>query len=349
MDAMPAFQTLLTKLRDTTSLSPVQPQLLSPLATSPAGALQAIAWSDLFEHAPDIATRAAAMAVPGVAKARNLLVSMLASKPLVALDDAGQLEQQPAWLQSSASGVSPQHRMAWTIDDLIFYGVSLWALNRDAAGDIVDAVRWPIDQWEIDADGRILVAGTPASADSVCLFTAFGEGLLTHAGRTLKGAQLLEDAWVRRANDPIPVIDLHMTHEDALSDADAAELAKTWDIARRKGATAVTPAGIEARALGQVSPDLFVQGRNASRLDLAGFFNLPAALLDASLSTASLTYSTQEGRANELATLSLPYWTDPIASRLSLDDIVPAGQRVRFDLQELHALPVNPTGTPTGD
>lgn len=348
---MPAFDTLLQKLRHSTSLGqPAQQQLLSPLATPTAGALQKIVWSDIFDHAPDIATRAEAMAVPAVAKARNLLVTLLADRPLVALDRDGELDEQPAWLQTSATGVSPQHRMAWTVDDLIFAGVSLWMLDRDDAGAIRDAVRWPLDQWEIDADARIIVAGQPVTDPRSCiLFTAFGEGLLDYATRTLKGATLLETAWVRRANDPIPVIDLHMTHEDAMDDDDAAELAAAWDTARRTGATAVTPAGIEARALGQVSPDLFVQGRNASRLDIAGFFNLPAQLLDASLSTASLTYSTQEGRANELAQLALPFWTSPIASRLSLDDVVPAGVRVRFDLSDLHLLPVNPTGTPTED
>lgn len=352
---MPAFDALLQRLRSTTSLDPVapnvaQPQLLSPLATSPKGALQHIAFHDVFEHAPEIATRADAMAVPAVAKARNLLVSLIAGKPLVALDDAGQLDEQPAWLQDAGAGVSPQHRMAWTLDDLVFAGTSLWVLDRTEAGaPIQQAVRWPIDQWELDKDARVLVSGQPVASHQIILFTSFGESLLTNAARTMKGATLLETAWVRRANDPIPVVDLHMTHEDAISDEDAKELAEAWDTARRTGATAVTPAGIDARVLGQVSPDLFVQGRNATRLDIAGFFNLPAQLLDASLSTASLTYSTQEGRSNELATMGLPYWTDPITSRLSLDDITPAGTRIRFDLSELHALPVNPTGTPAED
>lgn len=348
---MPALQTLMTRFRESTSLgAPSTPQMmLSPWAPSAAGNLHTIVWSDIFDQAPKFATRGEAIAVPAVAKGRNILVSLIAPRPLIALDTNGRLERQPAWLHTTSTGVSPQHRMAWTIDDLIFHGVSLWTLERDDDGQIVDAMRWPIDQWEIDDDGRILVTGTPAAASDVCLFTSFGEGLLTNAGRSLQGATLLEAAWVRRANDPIPVVDLHMTVEDALSDEDAKELAQTWDAARRNGATAVTPAGIEARALGQVSPDLFVQGRNASRLDLAGFFNLPAQLLDASLSTSSLTYSTQEGRSNELATISLPYWTDAIAARLSLPDMTPEGVRIRFDLTDLHTPTVNATGTPTED
>jgi phage portal protein BeeE len=71
--------------------------------------------------------------------------------------------------------------------------------------------------------------------------------------------------------------------------------------------------------------------------------------MDASLSTASLTYSTQEGQRNEFADFTLPYWLEPIQQRLSLDDVVPSGQRVRFDLTDLYTTTPSPTGTITED
>jgi hypothetical protein len=64
--------------------------------------------------------------------------------------------------------------------------------------------------------------------------------------------------------------------------------------------------------------------------------------MDASLSTASLTYSTQEGQRNEFADFTVPYWTEPIQHRLSLDDVLPQGQRIRFDLSDLYTNPQNP-------
>ena len=40
---------------------------------------------------------------------------------------------------------------------------------------------------------------------------------------------------------------------------------------------------------------------------------------------------------------------DPAGVLAEWHTTLPAGTRIRFDLQELHALPSNPTGTPTGD
>ncbi len=71
--------------------------------------------------------------------------------------------------------------------------------------------------------------------------------------------------------------------------------------------------------------------------------------MDASLSTASLTYSTQEGQRNEFADFTLPYWMEPIQQRLSLDDVVPSGIRIRFDMSDLFTTTPSPTSPPAED
>jgi phage portal protein BeeE len=91
---------------------------------------------------------------------------------------------------------------------------------------------------------------------------------------------------------------------------------------------------------------MFIEGRNASRIDIANFFALPASLIDGSLSTASLTYSTQEGRRNEVYDYSIPYWCRPIEDRLSQDDVTPSGTSIKFDFSSLLTTvqaPVNTT------
>jgi phage portal protein BeeE len=86
---------------------------------------------------------------------------------------------------------------------------------------------------------------------------------------------------------------------------------------------------------GQADAVLFIEGRNSSRLDIAAFFNLPGAILDATTATASLTYVTQEGTRTSVYDLTLPYWVRPIESRLSQDDVCAAGQSIRFDFSSL--------------
>lgn len=322
--------------------------IVSPWQT---GQLSQIVWSDIFGTEANIISRAEAMTIPAVAKARQILVSTIAKYPLVAYDANGAVNPSHKWLQATDGDVSPWHRMAWTIDDLMFYGWSLWGVERDAAGDIIKADRCPIERWEIDPNGNILIDNIAAEDGSVILIPAPFEGLLKVGSRTLKGGAKLEASWVGKATNPIPAIELHATTDDPLETDEVHALVQAWADARSdvNGAIAFTPHNVQAIAHGSAEPSLLIEGRNFLRIDVGAFLGIPAALMDASLSTASLTYSTQEGQRNEFADFTLPYWLEPIQQRLSLDDVVPSGERVRFDLSDLYTTTPSPIGTITED
>jgi hypothetical protein len=331
-----------------TTASPMPPQdVASPFA---AGQLQSIVWSDIFGQSTEIMTREEALAIPGVHKARAVLLALIADKPLVAYKGEERMPTQPTWTRRTSGAVSPWHRMAVTIDDLIFFGWSLWAVKRGAARQVLDAERVPMGMWKFGDGGVVMVTDPntgklrPADDDEVVLIPGPSEGLLAYAGRSLGGARDVEEAWVERAKHPF-MIDLHQTVEGNLDPTEAQEIVDAWASARESSGIALTPYDVQANDLGAtVDSGLYIEGRNASRIDIANFFNLPAALLDGSLSTASLTYSTQEGRRNDVVDYTLPYWTRPLEGRLSQDDVVPAGQHVRFDLASLIDLPQSPTG-----
>jgi hypothetical protein len=367
---------------DPTSAAYVVPNrgrsLVSPWQDgAPAGQM---VWSDLFGTQLAAMGRGDAMSVPAVARARSVLVGLIAGAPLVALGTAWRevqvpdadpasptfgtmvtrwtqvLEVQPPWLQRTNVRSSPWHRMAWTLDDLLFSGWSLWAIKRGADGAILEAARCPRERWQIEGDGTLTVQDArgdfvPVDESSVLLIPGPFEGILAVGNRTLRGAVELERTWVARARNPIPAITLERDGTDHLDDDDVANLVQDWADARSdvNGAIGSTPAGIKAVAMGTMTADLFVEGRNYAKLDVANLCAMPASILDASVSTASLTYSTQEGRRNELAAYTVPYWADPIAHRLSLDDVVPAGTRIRFDFGDLYTTAPERTGTPTED
>lgn len=316
--------------------------IVSPWATTQ---LSQVVWSDIFGVEANIISRKEAMTIPAVAKARQILVSTIAKYPLVALEGAEDVTSQHEWLQSTDGEVSPWHTMAWTIDDCMFYGWSLWGVERDANGEIIKRERCPIERWKIDPDGQIRIDDVVAEEGSVILIPGPFEGLLAVGSRTLKGGAKLEASWVGKATNPIPAIELHATTDDPLEYDEVTALVQAWADARSdvNGAIAFTPHNVQAIAHGSAEPSLLIEGRNFLRIDVGAFLGIPAALMDASLSTASLTYSTQEGQRNEFADFTLPYWLEPIQQRLSLDDVVPAGQRVRFDLTDLFTNP--PTAT----
>lgn len=300
--------------------------------------------------------RAQAISIPAVSKARNLLVSAIAKYPLKAIranadgTDSDVTTEHP-WLYRTNSSVSPYERMAWTVDDLIFYGVSLWLLERGApAGEdkrrpILNAEWCPPSNWTIEPkdDGvlAIHVDGVPIAEDRYMLINSPFEGLLTIGRRTLRGARDVEDSWVGRAKNPIPMIDLHRT-ADEMTDDEVDDMVAKWATARTSpnGAIGSTPPSVEPQVYGELKPELFVEGRNAIRTDVGSFLNVRAAMLDGTIGIDSLTYTTKEGEANAFYEFDLPFWTDPIVHRLSLDDIVPRGTRVRFEKYSTENLPV---------
>lgn len=342
----------------------------SPFVTSTASKL---VWSDILGTDAEFITRAEAMTLPPIVKGRAVIVGIGAPAPLVALGEqwrtedvldpeSGQLvtvatqklADQPAWLYRTSGQLSPLHRMIWTLDDLIFSGMSLWALEREGnveGGEILEATRVPIEWWKLDATGRILVNDEPVQAHEVCLFTAASEGLLEFATRSVRGALLLEHAWVKRARNPIPLVEIHETVDNGLQDGEAEELVQDYMDARDdvNGLVTFTPYNVELKAHGESAPQLAIEGRNFVKVDVANFLNLPAAALDGSLSTASLTYSTKQGARNEVLDSVSSYWLDPIGWRLSQDDMTAPGTRIRSDFGDLRTVTPSPTGPSTKD
>lgn len=281
-------------------------------------------------------TRSTAISVPAISKARNLLVGTIAKFPLKAYRAGVELTDQPTFLYRTNSTVSPYERMAWTVDDLIFHGYSLWLVERgqrtdpDAARPIVNAEWIPTDRWTI-SDGVVLVDDVDIPDENVIVFNSPFEGLLNIAGRTIRGARDTESSWTGRAKNPVPIIELHML-DDQLTDEEARAVVDAWATARTQpnGAVGYTPANIEVRTHGEVKADLMVEGRNAVRTDIGSFLNIRASMLDGTMGVDSLTYTTTEGERNSFYEFDLPFWTDPITSRLSLDDVLPRGQYVEF-------------------
>lgn len=327
----------------------------SPYSSSPA--LPQMVITDLLsedQQANLPMTRERAISIPAVSKARNLLVSTIARFPLVALRDGELLEEQPTFMYRTNGPVSPYERMVWTIDDAIFYGVALWKVQRgqrssDGLAPILDAEWVPFGDWYIDEQGRVIVYDEPAMRGEVVLFNFPFEGLLNIGRTTLQGAIDIEAAWTARARNPIPALDLHLIDEQ-LTQEEVDGYVSAWSKARRSkdGAVSFTPPNIELKALGELKPELYAEGRNAIRTDVGSFLNVRASMLDGTSGIDSLTYTTRDGERNLFYDMDLPFWTDPIEQRLSLDDALPRGQSARFNKYEAYNQP-SPTGLPAKD
>lgn len=321
------------------------------------GGLTQIRGADIFgelDGAGTPLTRESALTVPAVARARHLLCSSVAAPALVALRSGTSdlVQPQPTFLSRTNSDLSPEDRMAASVDDLIFYGLTLWLVERGTTGAILSADWTPKSTWSL-RDGVVLLDERPLREDQYLLFhIPRFPGLLAWGARTLRGAIAVEQAWTARIKSPGLIYELDVIDDTNLTQSEADDYVKSWTRKHTAGTDPVglTPAGMKlnvtANPLGDSS--LFLESRNAIRTDVGSFLGVRPAMLDGTTGIDSLTYTTEKGQRNLFFDFDLPMWLQPFESRLSLDDVVPRGQRVRFNLYSQYNIPPA-TGVPTED
>lgn len=295
-------------------------------------------------------TRLEAMRIPSVAKARALLHSLIATRPIRSYRGVDLAPDQPTWTYRSDTGIDPARRMRDILDDHFFAEASLIAWKRSPeTGAILDGIHVPYDIWNVDDDGQILINDRPVPAEAVCWIPGPWMGLLVHGASTLRAARDMDEAWMKRVRYPMPPLELHQVEADNMTAEEAKAFVVAAENALNGSGVFFTDHRIESKDHSGGTTDLFESGRNALRLDIANLLNIPAAMLEGSVAEASLTYSTQEGKRNELFDYTIPYWTAPIEQALSQDSVVPRGQRIRFDFTDLLTPATAPTGPTVED
>jgi len=326
------------------------PQILSPW--TPQTGLSTIVWADIFSEAGMPITRTVAMSIPAIAKGRHVVAPKIGATPLRVLkhDAETQTDAQvpdPGWINSPdpTCPVPPFHRMTWTVDDLIFTGWSLWSRVDLATGFPQYVSRVPRDDWQFDAEGFVTIQGEQVSSERVILIPGPHEGILNFGRTAILHARQLLAAAARAGDVPNPNVELHYTGDDELSDAEITELLRYYVAARQgeNGGVSFTNSVIESKYGPSMDAQLLIDGRNAAAVDMARLIGIAAAMVDATAPKASLNYETTQGRGLEHTEYGVEPYMQAIEARLSLDDVVPRGSRVRFDIEQ-DLGPVQPTG-----
>lgn len=313
--------------------------IASPLAPRP-NHLESVVWSDLLDREYGEITRADAMTIPSVVRGRGLICTTIARAALTVTDrDGNELDPQPIWLRRTDSLTTPFHRLLWTADDLLFYGVSLWIAKRDYDNKIIACERVPLDRWSVTSEGIITIDDRECSADEVIAFEGIHEGILSFGRETISQARGLLRSAERAATQPAAMIELHQTNQRPITDAEVDHTIARWQAARRgaNGGVAFTSNAIETKELGSAKEHLLVQGRAASAIDIARLLGIPAPMIDAAQEGSSLSYSNTASRLNELIAFGIAPLMAAISARLSQDDVLPAGQKIDFDTSNIVA------------
>jgi hypothetical protein len=341
--------------------------VLSPWADD--SFLERVVVPDIWPDAvPRPMSRGEAMSVPAVSRSRHLICATIARLPLEAFRGDVLVPDQPYWCYGTdgqlgdldddarlryglPTGQSPFQRMLGTCDDLLFSGWSLWLVTTTGAdGRPTRAVRVPYGLWDVDGDGDLVDQdGHPFDAGSAILIQGPHEGILTFGATTIRAAGTLETSAAEVARTPFR-IGLHQTTDVALTTAErSAIVAETRRALADNHGVLFTNSALEVTEYRMDSAELLIGGRQAAALDVARHANVPGSMIDAEPTGASLTYSTTVGRNQQWLDYGLSAYLDAITAALSMDAVVPAGQRIAFDVSSLTSTIAPATGVPTQD
>lgn len=296
-----------------------------------ADALASITWPEISAYTM---TRALAMTVPAVARGRNLIASTLAGAPINAWSGTTQ-ESTPQLFAQPDPDLPRAVTIAWTVDDLIFHGVAYWlVMGRDILGYPIAARR--VDPMLVDVDGDGIIErinGEVVNPADVIVIPGLHEGILLYGARELRTAYSLSDAARRFANVPLPALELHDLSEDGLDAEGRAALVNDWTRAREASGVGYTNKSLEIRDHGWNSRDLqLVEARAYAAAEVARIMGIPAAMVDAVQSGASVTYNNLQDTRRDFTDFCLSTYTTAIEQRLSMNDVSGPTTVAVFDL-----------------
>jgi hypothetical protein len=307
-------------------------------------------------------TRAEAMRVPAVKRGRLVIAGTIGTLPLVASRAGGRGGAGPAGdddtvelplLDQPDPNLTRSALITWTVDDLIFNGVSWWRVTAR------NAARWPVavervtrDRVTITTEGspprpRVRIDGHLVDDADVIRFDGPDEGVLATSAGELHTCLRLAAAVRNFARLDVPLGSIEpvegsrelstepgsaaTTTDPERSEVDA--MLDGWEKARAQRSTAYLRNAkyvthqLDARQL------QLAEARQHQVAEVARILNLPPRFV-AAASGDSLTYATSESERLDLVDFSLAHYMAPIADRLSLGDVTPRGTVVRFELSQ---------------
>jgi HK97 family phage portal protein len=288
------------------------------------------------------ATRAQAMAIPTIARARNILCS-LATLPLEQyIKSTGAHVEPNRVINQPDSRVPGSAIYAYIAEDLLFHGVAYGqVMSMYADGRIQEWTRVAVDRVTYqtnDTQTEIVAYRVDGSAvpsmgvGSLVVFNGLDEGFLSRAGRTIRAAVALENASEAFAKEPVPMMVLKSNGTNLTSER-IGKLLEAWRVARSTRSTAFLNADVELQAMG-IDPNKLQlnEARQYVALELCRAIGLPAYF--ASAETTSMTYSNATAERRSLIDFGGRNLLLAIEQRLSMPDFVGQGNEIRYSLDE---------------
>jgi HK97 family phage portal protein len=284
-------------------------------------------------------TRDQAMTVPTIARALSI-IQTIASLPMETRNVAtGEKVSQPRVINQPDSRIPGSVFYSWLISDLFFFN-SGYAYVRERyadTGKIRDLERIAPERVTIqtNANGTEIDAyridGFYVDPANIVVFPNTQEGLLSRAGRTINAAAALERAALDFALDPIPQMVVKSNGTSLPADRVSKLLSAIRN--RVKKSVIYLNADVDLSTIGYDPKNLQLnEARNYLALELSRACGMPAYFTDSQQS--SFTYANALDKRRDLVDFAFRNYMSIIEQRLSFADFTPAGNEVKFDLDD---------------
>jgi HK97 family phage portal protein len=291
-------------------------------------------------------TRALAMSVPSVARARNIICGTIGSLPLTTFNRiTGEYVDPHRVINQPDPRVAGFVIYCWLAEDIWLYGAGygqvLEMYSATDGGRVRAWTRVSPDRVTVDTDFlNTTINGYKVDGNSVPMqgvgsiirFDGPDEGLLHRAGKTVSAAVYLENAAVNYAKEPAPTMVLKSNGTNLTAER-ISSLLTAWKSARQSRSTAFLNADVDLKEFGFDPKSMqLAEARQYVALELARACGIPAYFLSAE--QTSMTYSNAVTERRSLVDFSLRPILKAIEERLSLPDFVPNPVMTRFALDD---------------
>lgn len=295
-----------------------------------------------------VVDRAAALSVPAVLRARNLICS-ISTLPLQLVDEQNRVQDHPLFAQIDPN-IANVTALAQTVEDLVFDAVAWWRVIDFVDGYPAKAVRYapntvsltPPDDYqrgflpsELPAEGVVYMEGKEVPFDQVIRFDSPNPALLIAGERAIARAIRLDQAADMYAdNQRMRGFFTPKEGVDPAQDEAIETMLEDFAEARSKRLDGYVPAALDYNQVQDPTPAEIQLIAQQQRADLAIANATGLDPEDLGINTTSRTYQNATDRRMDRINDVLSPYMQAITDRLSMPDVTTDGYVARFWLDD---------------
>lgn len=299
------------------------------------------------------ASRDVAITIPTVQRARDVLCSLVAVLTLGywreadPADPGGEPERlaNPRWFRRPDPAQTRAHIMAWTADDLIFYGRAFWRIRRRYADTGLPSAfqRIPFTEagFDYEADGRTVkavrwdVQRMVIPANDVLDFRSIQQGVCSTSARPINISLKLDESAERFAGCEIPAGTLRpdpaFPRQEPLTPADLDKASADFTAKRKLNITPALQGWLYDSVVWDADGMQLTESRQHQALEASRFMNVPPWIVGAPTGSTMVYQNAAQARLDLVDFGGLPLLTT-IEQVLSGPNVVPERNYVEFDV-----------------